>query len=162
MIRLIAFAFMFPFVIVLVWDDAPTWAIWAGWAIGAGVLLLMFLQGNLVLTCPNCGKRVKLGYTTCHHCGAQVGRPNRLAKAQPRDPSAYVKQCSHCMSHIHPEADVCPQCRRDVQKWTLHEQRWWTRAVDTGEWLWLDDDSQWRIVEPGQAVPSEPVTATTS
>ena len=68
-IRLFFFALMFPLVIVLVWEDAPTWAVWVGWGIGGAVLLGMYRHGNLVLRCPHCGKRVKIGYTTCHHCG---------------------------------------------------------------------------------------------
>jgi hypothetical protein len=125
MIRLFFFAFMFPFVIVLVWDDAPRWAIWAGWAIGGAVLLLMYLRGNLVLKCPNCGKRVKIGYTTCHHCGAAVGRKPLIGQKFAAE--EVVKECEHCKSQIRPDASVCPHCQRDVQAWTLHEGTWWQK-----------------------------------
>jgi len=40
-IRVLFFIFLFPLRIVLIWDDAPKWAIWAGWGIGAGVVALM-------------------------------------------------------------------------------------------------------------------------
>lgn len=38
------------------------------------VLWPLFWLGNVldddkVTECPHCGKRVKYGYTTCHHCG---------------------------------------------------------------------------------------------
>ena len=69
MIRVLFFIFLFPLLIVLVWNDAPRWAIWAGWIVGAGVMLVLYLGGGLVLKCAQCGKRVKIGYTTCHHCG---------------------------------------------------------------------------------------------
>lgn len=120
-----------------------------------GVVVLFawsLLSGRTALKCPACGKRVKLGYPTCHHCGAQVAKPRGIG-APRLSPDDYVKQCEHCMSGIHPESSVCPNCQRDVERWTLHEKRWWMRAPDTGEWAWLDDSAQWRLAEPGQSTP---------
>lgn len=36
------------------------------------ILALAVLNRNLVLYCPYCRKRVKMGATSCHHCGRQV------------------------------------------------------------------------------------------
>lgn len=54
-----------------------------------GVLALAFIGGLLpVITgersfsCPHCRKMVKLGATTCHHCGQSVARPKKT-KAVP-------------------------------------------------------------------------------
>jgi hypothetical protein len=38
-------------------------------------MIYAFTVGGMKLRCPKCGKRIKLGYTTCHHCGATVGQP---------------------------------------------------------------------------------------
>lgn len=44
----------------------------------AGVLVVFVAaaaaSGRLVLRCPACRKRVKLGATACHHCGRSVVR----------------------------------------------------------------------------------------
>lgn len=69
MIRLVAFAALIPLVIVLLWEDAPSWVVLAGWGVGAGLLILAWQRHRLVLNCPHCGKGMKLGATTCHHCG---------------------------------------------------------------------------------------------
>lgn len=39
--------------------------------------VLAYTVGGMKLRCPNCGKRIKLGYTTCHHCGAVSGNAKR-------------------------------------------------------------------------------------
>lgn len=133
-------------------SDGNQYVVLAAMVGTVGLFAWSLLTGRSALKCPACGKRVKLGYSTCHHCGAQVGNPRAIG-APKLNSHGVVKQCSHCMSEIHPEASVCPHCQRDVQTWTLHEGRWWTKAVDTGEWLWMDDSVQWRVVEPGQSTP---------
>lgn len=74
MIRALGTAFLFPLLLVLVWDDAPRWAILVAWGIGFAALGAMWLGGRLVLNCPYCGKGVKIGATHCHHCGRAVTR----------------------------------------------------------------------------------------
>jgi hypothetical protein len=48
------------------WPDATMPAVWTT----AGVLYIIaiFNDGQMI-KCAACGKRVKLGATTCHHCG---------------------------------------------------------------------------------------------
>lgn len=133
-IRVIAFAAIVPLLIVLLWDDAPQWAILVGWGIGGALVLAMYVQGNLVLKCPNCGKRVKIGYTTCHHCGAHVGREPMFGPKL--DPATVTRECPHCKSAIRPDASVCPHCQRDVEPWVMKDGTWWMMVE--GEWLWLD------------------------
>ncbi len=145
MIRVLFFIFLFPLLIVLLWDDAPKWAIWAGWAIVAGVVALMYLQGNLVLKCPNCGKRVKLGYTTCHHCGAYVGKPSKITTPQitapQHDPMTVRKECEACKELIRPDATVCPHCRtQQAEVWSLRDGVWWDKDA-TGATVWYDQGS---------------------
>lgn len=154
MLRVIGFVFLFPFLIVLLWDDAPEWAIWAGWGIGAAVVALMYLQGNLVLKCPNCGKRVKLGFTTCHHCGAAVGKRPMIGQKFAAEEIA--KNCEHCRSLIPPDASVCPQCRRDVTPWTFHDGTWWQGSA--GNWQRLNlhtDPPNWEPFVEEIAVTAE-------
>lgn len=33
-----------------------------------------YTVGGLKLRCPSCGKRIKVGYDACHHCGRSVSR----------------------------------------------------------------------------------------
>lgn len=42
------------------------------WIVLVPVGLLMiatYATGAMKLRCPNCGKRIKIGYKACHHCG---------------------------------------------------------------------------------------------
>lgn len=144
MLRVFGFVFLFPLIVVLLWEDAPEWAIWAGWGIGAAVIGLAYLQGNLVLKCPNCGKRVKLGYTTCHHCGAYVGKPSKLTPLQ-HDPMTVRKECEACKEPIRPDATVCSQCRSpQAEVWALRDGVWWDKDA-TGAPVWYDrGSSTWR------------------
>lgn len=32
-----------------------------------------YTVGGLKLRCSHCGKRIKVGYSRCHHCGATFG-----------------------------------------------------------------------------------------
>lgn len=44
------------------------------WVLIVPIALLLgafFFYGGK-LRCPSCGKRIKLGYTACHHCGRSV------------------------------------------------------------------------------------------
>jgi hypothetical protein len=34
-----------------------------------GLMIYAYTFGGFKLKCPACGKRIKLGYTSCHHCG---------------------------------------------------------------------------------------------
>ncbi len=43
-----------------------------------GVIVFMLATGRARLRCPFCGKRVKIGYPVCHHCGRQVADPRPL------------------------------------------------------------------------------------
>ena len=72
MLRLVAVAGLAPLLVVIAWPDAPDWLILAGWGVGALLLLGVYRRGRLVLSCPYCGKRVKVGASHCHHCGRQV------------------------------------------------------------------------------------------
>jgi len=36
-----------------------------------------YTVGGLKLRCSHCGKRIKVGYQTCHHCGATFGAQTR-------------------------------------------------------------------------------------
>lgn len=101
------------------------------------------LSGRSALKCPNCGKRVKLGYSTCHHCGAQVARPRPLG-APRHDPMEVAKECSACKSPIRPDAGICPHCRTPQEDvWTLRDGVWWDQDA-TGAPVWYDQGRrQW-------------------
>lgn len=72
MFRLILFALMPVFVVAIVWPDAPSWLL-QGMLVGmAALIALAWFRGTLILKCPYCGKRVKIGYSACHHCGRQL------------------------------------------------------------------------------------------
>lgn len=72
MIRLAFFVFLFPLLLAIVWEDAPQWAILGAWIVGAAIVVSPYLLGQAALRCPRCGKRIKVGYSTCHHCGYDV------------------------------------------------------------------------------------------
>lgn len=142
MIRLLAVAAMPPLLIVLAWENAPEAAIWAGWVIGAGILALGWWRGTLVLKCPYCGKRVKIGAQVCHHCGRTVTNTSAPGFQQPAhphlaDPLAVPRECEHCKSIIRPDATVCAVCRRDISPWSLHDGTWWEKQPN-GAVLRLD------------------------
>jgi hypothetical protein len=40
--------------------------------VAGGIYILAALNPENVLYCPYCRKRVKIGATTCHHCGQRV------------------------------------------------------------------------------------------
>lgn len=43
-----------------------------------GVLAIAaYTVGGMKLRCSKCGKRIKIGYSTCHHCGATFGTQAR-------------------------------------------------------------------------------------
>lgn len=49
---------------------------WSPWIfiVPVGLLAIAaYTVAGMKLRCPACGKRIKLGYTTCHHCGATFG-----------------------------------------------------------------------------------------
>lgn len=55
---------------------------WTPWLfiVPAGVLaVLAYTAGGMKLRCTHCGKRIKVGYTRCHHCGADFGNAKRAA-----------------------------------------------------------------------------------
>ncbi len=74
MFRVIGFAFLFPLALVILWSDAPKWAILGAWVVGFGLIAFAVFGGGMVLNCPYCGKGVKFGATACHHCGRTVTR----------------------------------------------------------------------------------------
>lgn len=135
MIRLILFAGIPAFLIALLWDDAPKWAILGGWAAGGALLAFGAYRGRLVLTCPYCFKRVKIGAQTCHHCGQVV--TNTAAPGYQHDPMEVQRECPHCKTPTRPDATVCATCRRDVEPWRLVAGSWWDRDGG-GRWLRLD------------------------
>ena len=47
-----------------------------------GLIIFMLVTGRARLRCPFCGKRVKIGYQVCHHCGRQVANPRPLIWGQ--------------------------------------------------------------------------------
>lgn len=156
MIRLLFFAALPPLLIAIVWDDAPRAAIWAGWAVGAGMLAFAWWRGGLVLKCPQCFKRVKLGAQVCHHCGATV--TNTSAPGYRHDPMSVSRECPHCKSGIRPDASVCATCRREVEPWNLHEGTWWQRdeagnpvRLDLRSLTWGPPSS-----DPAPSAPSTP------
>lgn len=94
------------------------------------------LSGRTALTCPSCGKRVKLGYSVCHHCGAQVGNPRPIG-APKHNPMEVLRECEACRSGIRPDATMCAHCRTTQSNiWVLNGGVWWDYS--TGEWCWLD------------------------
>lgn len=99
------------------------------------------LSGRTALRCPNCGKRVKLGYSTCHHCSAQVATPRPIG-ASPHDPMTARKECEACKELIRPDATVCPHCRTaQAEVWTLRDGVWWDEDA-TGAPVWYDQGSR--------------------
>lgn len=52
-----------------VYEPAMSTVLWV-WTIGA--VLLTAYTGALTAYCPHCGKRVKIGTDTCHHCTRKV------------------------------------------------------------------------------------------
>lgn len=138
---------------LIAWDDAPRGAIWAGWAIGAGLLAFGWWRGALVLKCPHCFKRVKIGAQTCHHCGKTV--TNTAAPGYRHDPASIQRECPHCKSLMRPDASVCATCRRDVEPWTFSDGTWWQRdengravALDLHSLTWGESGGQPRASAP--------------
>jgi uncharacterized membrane protein YoaK (UPF0700 family) len=39
------------------------------WLVAAGCYVMAVMNHEQAIRCAGCGKRVKLGYTRCHHCG---------------------------------------------------------------------------------------------
>jgi len=50
----------------LAWHGLHMWIVWL--VAGLCYLVAVFNDEQMV-RCAACGKRVKLGYSTCHHCG---------------------------------------------------------------------------------------------
>lgn len=69
MIRVLFFLFVGAVLFVLVTGLSPWFFI-----VPVGLLAVgAYTVGGMKLRCSHCGKRIKLGYTTCHHCGASFG-----------------------------------------------------------------------------------------
>ena len=151
MFRIVGFAFLVAIVASIVSNGNGTVVAIAFFGVLA-LFVFSLVTGRTVLKCPNCGKRVKLGYSTCHHCGAQVANPRALG-APKFAPEEIAKECDHCRTLIPPEASVCPQCRRDVTPWTFHDGTWWQGSE--GNWQRLNlhtDPPSWEpFVEPERA-----------
>lgn len=116
-----------------------------------GVVALVawsLLSGRTALRCPACGKRVKLGYSTCHHCGAQVGTPRPIG-APRHDPMTVLRECEACRTGIRPDASICPHCRTaQANMWLLRDGVWWDKSA--GEWARLDQSRmQWVVSRAG-------------
>lgn len=39
------------------------------WVVAAGTYVLAVMNHEQAIRCASCGKRIKLGYNRCHHCG---------------------------------------------------------------------------------------------
>lgn len=63
-------------------------SIWITLAPIAAIWIYRYTAGGLKLRCPSCGKRVKLGYDTCHHCGRVVSARRAEPTAEPPRPTA--------------------------------------------------------------------------
>jgi hypothetical protein len=73
MIRVIFFLFVGAVVFVAITGLSPWFFI-----IPIGLLALAaYTVGGMKLRCSSCGKRIKVGYNTCHHCGATFGARTR-------------------------------------------------------------------------------------
>jgi predicted amidophosphoribosyltransferase len=108
-----------------------------------GLFAWSLLSGRTRLTCPYCGKRVKLGHATCHHCGRDVAKPRAIG-APRHNPMQVVKECLACKSPIRPDATICPHCRTTQDEpWVLRDGVWWDRDA-SGAAVWYDQGSgQW-------------------
>lgn len=98
-----------------------------------GLIVLGMFSGGIVLKCPYCHKRVKIGATTCHHCGRTVTKAKPAAPTVPvvsTDPLSVPRECEHCKSVIRPDATVCAVCHRDISLWSWHEGAWWEKQPD--------------------------------
>jgi hypothetical protein len=51
---------------------SETLGVWLFWPIWILLLLAAMFNDDLVLYCPYCRKRVKMGADSCHHCGRPV------------------------------------------------------------------------------------------
>lgn len=68
---------MAAFVVAALLAAIPLW-IWQ--PLGIGVFLIVFVialvgaaaDPSRSLYCPSCSKRVKIGASTCHHCGREI------------------------------------------------------------------------------------------
>lgn len=58
--------FLAAVLVGLVWPWAEMPALWI---VAAVCYLGVVLNDGQMVKCDACGKRVKLGYATCHHCG---------------------------------------------------------------------------------------------
>ena len=143
MLRIVGFAFLVAIVVSIVSDGNGTVAAIAFFG-ALALFVFSLVTGRTVLKCPNCGKRVKLGYSTCHHCGAQVAKPRALG-ASPHDPMTVVKECEACKMPIRPDAVACPYCQREQKEvWELRDGAWWDQDAN-GTPVWYDQGSgTWR------------------
>lgn len=143
MFRVVGFAFLVAIVASIVSDGNGTVVAVAFFGVLA-LFVWSLVSGRTALKCPNCGKRVKLGYSTCHHCAAQVAKPRALG-APRHDPMTVRKECEACKELIRPDASVCPQCRTPQNEvWELRDGAWWDRDAN-GTPVWYDQGSgTWR------------------
>ena len=73
MFRVIGFAFLFA-VFVSFLTHGNQIAIALSFFGVLALAIYPLVTGRTALRCQHCGKRVKLGYTTCHHCGQPAVR----------------------------------------------------------------------------------------
>jgi RNA polymerase subunit RPABC4/transcription elongation factor Spt4 len=83
--------------------------------------LVPVIKGESAFSCPHCRKMVKLGATTCHHCGRSVARPRRPRLAKPRRKAAVsrpaprgVWRCVSCERSFDAGRRRCPYCGVDA------------------------------------------------
>ena len=62
----LVFGVCFGVVVGLVWHGVGMWLTWVA---ATGVPLTAVFNDEQLVHCDVCGKRVKMGYATCHHCG---------------------------------------------------------------------------------------------
>lgn len=68
MIRLVLFAVIGAAILAAIFHVN----VWVFLVPIAGLLIYAYTVGGLRTRCPSCRKRVKIGASTCHHCGRDV------------------------------------------------------------------------------------------
>lgn len=141
MIRILGFALLVAIVVSWISDGNGTVVAIAFLGV-LGLFAYSVITGRVVLKCPYCLKRVKLGATHCHHCGRQVvshrSSPGAPTHAVARfDPRQIDRACPSCDGTMVADQVTCPRCGTASEPWVLKDGTWWTQP-EPGVWARLD------------------------
>jgi hypothetical protein len=78
--------------------------------------------------------------------------PTGAAVALAAGPSAQAhRECPFCKENMRRDASVCPHCRHESKPWLFHQEKWWVKGEDGGDY-WLNEQTnewvKWRSPLP--------------